>query len=134
MNTGLSDLRSHGGQCKEWVRDIVKRASKNAGGPQRNIPPNKPRPRDYAWINDPNMSWVIGLSAPIQNVSAGWILQLRMFNGTPHTFIVSDITSTHVKMLDSNWSSNNDEIVRNHDMSFTTFKKTFKNWSCYFIQ
>ncbi len=119
----------------EWARTVVQGASVAAGGPTRSIPSTQASPNDYMWVNDPvNFPYVIGLSAPIQNVSVGWILQLKMFSGTPHTFIVSGKDANGVWMLDSNWSSNNDEIIRNHYKSFTDFTNTFQNWSYYYIQ
>lgn len=135
VSYGLPLVGSWGAQCKEFARTVVKGASQAAGGPQRDIPPTQSPPNDYMWVNDPtNYPYVIGMSAPIQNVSIGWILQLRMFSGIPHTFIVSGKDAGGVWMLDSNWSSNNDEIVRNHYKTFTDFTNTFQSWSCYYIQ
>lgn len=111
IDYGLPLVGTHGGQCKVFVRNVVKGASSAAGGPQRNIPSTQPPPNNYMWDYDPvNFPYVVGLSAPIQNVQLGWILQLRMFSGTPHTFIVSDKNNNGVWMLDSNWSSPGDEM------------------------
>lgn len=131
INAGMPQVGQNTGlTCKEWVRAVVQSASAAAGGPTRTIPSTQTSPNDYMWVYD---QYVVGFSPNIQTVDLGVILQLKQFNGTPHTAIVSARDGSGVTLLDCNWATQPDYIVRNHFMSFTTFAAKFANYSGYLI-
>lgn len=138
-DAGYADLgNTSGGECKVWVRNIVKSASSLAGGPQRNIPSTKNPPNDYMWEDD---SYAIGQSTTMQLAPIGWIIQMRLKRASnpslhiPHTAILYSRDSNGFTFLDSNWLG--DSTVRLHYMTFTDFyNKLFGpgQFSGYFIQ
>jgi len=80
------------------------------------IPSTVAAPNDYLWNSDPN---VVGQSGLIQNASLGWIVQMKLASGIPHTAIIYSKDANGVTFLDSNWS--NDNKVQTHYKTFTQF-------------
>lgn len=122
--------------CKEWVRKVVYEASGN----HVTVPPTSPAPNDYMWQSDPS-GQVVGMSMPIENVSVGHIIQMRLSSGWPHTAIVTAKTSTSVTFIESNWDStpgdNSDAYVRTRTLTFSQFYSKLQSsgsFSVYFIQ
>ncbi len=124
VNTGAQQIGAQGGQCKPWVQSVVSNASSGSVL----LPATQPPPNDYMWYSN---QYVVGLNTPPENVQFGWILQMKQFNGTPHTAIVAGISSYGITLLDSNWVAY--EKVGTHFMTFQQFRNAFQYWSAYYI-
>ena len=126
------DVGKWGGQCKAWVQG---RVVFDASGGHVWLPLNQPPPNDWMWYNDAN-GHAVGMSMPIENVQVGMIIQMKLKSGSPHTAIIAGKSSTGVTFIDSNWSTNNDEIVRVHSMTFSQFYGMLQSpgsYSVYYI-
>lgn len=108
--------------CKEWVRDIVYKASSGLV----TIPPTSNNL--YTWIPDNN---VVGRSALIQYAQPGEIVQMLLSSGIEHTAIVLAVSPTGITFIESNWGS--DEVVHTRFVTFAKFKKQVRSYSIYYI-
>lgn len=114
LNQGASAVGSYGGQCKAWVQNVVYAASGNHVW----LPLNQASPNNYMWAYDPN-NHASGACMYIEYAPVGWIVQMRLSDGTAHTAIVAGKSSTTITFLDSNWQ--HDETVRYHTLTYTQF-------------
>ncbi|MEY3784474.1 MAG: hypothetical protein RLZZ230_796 [Candidatus Parcubacteria bacterium] len=132
-----ADLNKNVGvSCKEWVRNIVYRATES----HIIIPPNRSSPYDYKWAND-STGQVVAMSMPIKDVSPGHIIQMKLSSGWPHTAIVLAKSSTQVTFIESNWDStpdiNSDAVVKIRTVTFSKFYSNLKSpgsYTVYFVQ
>lgn len=120
-------IGQHGGQCKEWVQNVVWVASRNHVW----LPLNAAAPNDYYWQYDYNYH-AVGMNMPIENVKPGYIIQMRMRTGIPHTAIVYAVGSTGLAFIESNWFK--DEMVHVRTINFSTFRSEVANYTVYYIQ
>lgn len=137
VNRAIQNVNQWSGiSCKEWVRKVVYEASGN----HVIVPPNSPAPYDYMWQSDPTCQ-VVGMSMLIENVIPGYIIQMRLTSGWPHTAIVTAKTSTTVTFTEGNWDSTpadyTDAYVRTRTITFAQFYSQVQggsSYSVYFIQ
>lgn len=89
------------------------------------------------WQYDPS-GQVIGMSMPLQNVSVGQIVQMRLVSGYPHTAIVYGKTSSGVVFVESNWDStplvDSDAYVRTRSVTYAQFYAQVSAFSVYDIK
>ena len=138
VDATLPDMGTKGGQCKIWVQSLVHRVSASYGSSGAvQLPRNKPSPEEYMWYPGPN---VVGLCAPLESASLGWIIQMRIKEAhapsiaDPHTAIVIGSTSKHQIWADSNWVAK--ETVGTHIMPYEKFYKTLYGageYSLYYV-
>lgn len=111
-----------------------------ASGDHVRIPSTRSSPYDYMWDYDTS-GQVIGMSMPIENVIPGYIIQMRLASGWPHTAIVTAKTSTTVTFTESNYDStpwnNSDAVVKTRTVTFAKFYSQVQggsSFTVYFIQ
>jgi len=110
-------------ECKEWVRDVVRRAS----GGKVIIPSTKPN--QYQWYSHPHVqSYSRGCPPP--GVAPGRVIQMVWHNQSnsnvsPHTAIVTNVTNTGMTWVESNWSG--DRTVRIRNVSYLEFQRCVGN-------
>jgi hypothetical protein len=84
------------------MRTVVRRAI-----PGCVVPPTYPNADGYEW--ETSAGWV-GMSAPLENLRAGQILQMRLFQRSgpiPHTSLVSAVSRTDITLIHSNFRRRN---------------------------
>lgn len=124
--------RKVGVQCKVWVQNVLYSVS----GGHVWLPQNNPAPNDWYWQNDQN-GHVVGMSIPIQYVQIGWIIQMRLKSGIPHTAIVVGNNGYGITFIDSNWfylSAPN--TVKIHSLTYKEFNDKLESpwsYSVYYI-
>ena len=124
-NRALQDNgKNVGVECKEWAQNVVYAAS----GSLVWLPPNRDQPYDYMWYQDSN---VVGMTAYINWVKPGQILQMRLWSSKkqawiPHTAIVLLVDSSSVWVIDSNWVAPN--TVGVHYWTFSDFRAMFGSY------
>lgn len=114
---------TYGGQCKVWVRDVVKKVS------GKTIPSNAEDPKDYQWLSSKDV--IKRKIAHAGLMSAGDIVQMKLLsNGIPHTAIVIGVyqgAPGYVSFIDSNWfgykGADYSERVYTHTMTIPEFNK-----------
>lgn len=134
---GRQDLGDNVGvQCKPWVQDVVREASSGA----TTVPSNTEGGVGCAWVSGSGSSSYIGRTfyRYIKDVKPGEIIQMKITTPeyqediggfwTPHTAIVTAVTSTYMKWLDSNYVAK--KTVGEHKM---TFNEWFNRVICYNI-
>lgn len=104
--------------CKEWVRKVVRDASQNVV----TIPST--RSNNYQWESSNDVYGYRATSCPPAGIDPGRIIQMvwrNRSNGreSPHTAIISSVTSTGMYWLDSNLDG--DTRVQRHFVSFNDF-------------
>ncbi len=109
--------------CKEWVRDVVLRASSRVV----TIPPTASNL--YTWKRS---SDVVGRSGLIEYAQPGEIVQMYLNSAIEHTAIVLAVSTTGVTFIESNWNS--DKVVHTRFVSFSKFRKQVKNYSIYYVK
>ena len=114
INTAYQDIGRKLGECKPWIRDVVRHASQD----HVIIPSTVSPPNDWYWNSDP-YNHAIGFSARLEDIPVGNIIQMRLKNGTPHTAIVAARTRDGVKFLESNRF--NDITVRLQPITYKQF-------------
>lgn len=113
-------IGSRGGQCKYFVQKVVVQPISGILLPSNYE--NFYDPFDRArWNYSSEVAVVyqwLGLLSSISQLKLknGFIIQWRMNNSarTPHTMIVEAVGLYTIQVIDSNFSTNNDEIVRRH--------------------
>lgn len=121
--------RMYGGECKEYVRDLVKRVSHYVV----NLPPNS---SDSSWLPDPN---VVQVYESWWGLYRGQIVQMRIRfrNGSygPHTAVVDGIDLYGVWFIASNGASaGGDGIVRKSYMTYDQLRAGVSAYSVYDIK
>lgn len=127
IDSAWQDLGKVGGQCKAWVQNVVYRASAYHVW----LPPNNYSPYDYYWQYDYN-GHAIGMSMPIEYVQPGYIIQMRLKSGTPHTAIVYNIGPYSITFIESNWFQ--DETVHVRTLDFSTFRSQVSAYTVYYVK
>ncbi|MEQ1617576.1 MAG: hypothetical protein ABL883_04430 [Terricaulis sp.] len=106
--------RNVGQDCKNWMRTVVARAI-----PGCVVPATSPNADGYMWAQSSGWS---GMSAPLENLTAGQILQMRLFTRSgpiPHTSLVSARSRTSLTLVHSNFRITN--TVTEDSFSFADF-------------
>ncbi len=118
-------MGGYGGSCKDWARTVVQTASKYHVA----IPSTKAAPDDYRWEYDPNRNVITdSMCRLLENAPTGWIVQMKLRSGMPHTAIIAGKMSQSVLFVDSNWDL--DGRVQTHLMSYSDFyNKLWRTWS-----
>lgn len=113
---------NNGGECKEWVREVVYRASRGAV----TIPANA---TSSTWVWSPNVAqyWP-------QYPSRGDIIQMQ-WSTTLHTMIVLSSDNYGINVIDCNWynRTNYSQVFR-HTISWTSFRANATAYSVYYIK
>lgn len=113
-----------GVQCKPWVQNVVRDASRGMSYPPQNAS------NGYQWQNGGSGSsysqpHYIPYREPIYGASSGDIVQMmwQNRNGTsyPHTAIVTGRYNGGMNWTDSNWYGNNS--VNTHNVSYDDFRR-----------
>jgi hypothetical protein len=91
--------RNVGEDCKNWMRTVVRRAV-----PGCMVPSTSPNADGYEWASSPG--WA-GMNAPLENLEAGQILQMRLHapTRTPHTALVGGRNRSGLTLIHSNYHS-----------------------------
>ena len=122
-----------GKSCKNWVRDTIISAS----GSHVVIPPNLDAPYDYMWQYD-SSGHTSGTNMPIANVLPGYVVQMHLTSGWPHTAIVLGVTSSTITFIESNWDStpgiDSDAYVRTRSITHAQFYSGVTSYSVYVIK
>ncbi|MFA5273419.1 MAG: LamG-like jellyroll fold domain-containing protein [Candidatus Peribacter sp.] len=139
-----STILHGGGQCKEWVYNLIE----NATGVT--VPLNDEA--DYAkWEEktDARIKMVEKptsnkLSDQVQSLRSGDIIQMNWKNVTPHTMVVGKIEEDGIWVFDSNWGDQaefdengnkilDDETLRYRFVSFDSFEQGAQDFTTYRI-
>jgi hypothetical protein len=122
-------IGGYGGQCKTWVQDVVKAASQN----HVMLPPNNPAPNDYYWQYDYQYH-AVGMSMSIEYVKPGYIIQMKLRDGGPHTAIVYACGGS-LALIESNWLKyTNPLTVHVRTIDFSTFRSQVSAYAVYYVQ
>jgi hypothetical protein len=118
-----------GKECKEWVREVVSRAS----GGSVVIPANQ---NDWSWYPSPNVGTY---SYCVAYPSAGDIIQMRWrtdpWTTTPHTMIIYATDGGGMYVIDANWYCKSaPQCVYRHYISYADFRAKALAYNVYFIR
>ncbi len=113
-------------QCKEWVQNVVYRASGGAVW----------LPSNYSNFEWNGHSWVYSLPGmSVQACQSGQIIQMEILgrNGQygPHTAIVWQVYSSGIYFLDCNYGG--DGRVQIHYLSFADYSKIVRRYTVYTV-
>lgn len=120
INQSRNFIGTKGGQCKSFVQKIVVQPISGILLPLNYENPYDPFDRArWNYSSEVNVvyQWLGLLSSISQlKLKPGHIIQWRMSNGTrtPHTMVVEAVGLYTIQVIDSNFGTNNDEIVRRH--------------------
>lgn len=115
INRAYQDVNTTGGQCKVWIQNMVYATS----GSHVWLPVNNPSPNDWYWVYDPN-GHAIGMSTMLEWITPGYIIQMRLDGGIPHTAIVVSKDSAGLTLVDSNWFTQSaPNVVKIHYITYT---------------
>ncbi|MCK5285772.1 MAG: hypothetical protein KAJ58_00930 [Candidatus Pacebacteria bacterium] len=119
-----------GESCKEWVRTVIKSASKKAV-----IIPPTITPKDSCWYNSPNITIATKKLCAVQ---IGHVLQMDLARSRfPHTAIVIGKGLYGLVLIEANWdrtpADGTDAYVRRRYVSFTTFNNQVESFTAYNI-
>jgi hypothetical protein len=131
-----SPTEGDGGQCKTWVQGVIISAFETQGL-SLNIPMNDPNDLskwfeggDVVLVNDISIQSLSESNKEeiikdfFQNVISGDMLQIGLTSESGdlrHTLIVDSVDEHGIWVFDSNWSSDFDQTVRYHYLSFESF-------------
>lgn len=131
VSRGYADNGKYVGlNCKEWARKVVYDASKTVVWLPSTLPDAN------GWYFAPS-SYLYGCLSVycISAVKPGYIVQMqwRQQSGaiTPHTMIVTGVTSTGFSVIESNWIASN--TVGTRSITFNDFYKNVVKASMYYV-
>lgn len=116
-----------GKECKPWVTYVVKSASSHV-----DLPSTNPAPNDWYWADDYHYH-AVGMSGGIESTQPGYIVQMHLTNGKPHTAIVISKDSAGVGFMESNWPYGT-LTVNYRYVTFSVFKSQVTAYSVYYIR
>lgn len=133
INRAYQEVNTKGGQCKEWIQKMVYAASGNHVW----LPVNNPSPNDWYWVSDQPRWHPTGMSTMLEWITPGYIIQMRLDGGIPHTAIVASKDSMGLTLIDSNWFIQSaPEIVKIHYITYTALYEKLEqpySFSVYYI-
>ncbi|MFH1187761.1 MAG: hypothetical protein V1688_02765 [bacterium] len=117
LNEAYRDINKPVGLCcKDWAKRVVKNASNRLVA----LPATTDCYPYYYWKPSKD---VLSRSGRIESAVPGEIVQMYTIYNHPHTAIVYGISKSGVTFIESNWCSNNCQIVKTRYIDFAAFYK-----------
>jgi len=126
LNRAWQDNGNYVGlNCKEWARQVVKDASSQ----QADLPSTCSYPNNWAWCG------TFVDVASIWYMQAGYIVQMQLSDGGPHTAIVASVNygTNQLQLIESNWSPPYGLRVSNRWLTIDGFNASYPNHSFYVV-